>query len=118
MNLNNNKYVFLAWLLALAFTLPLLVKAEHLMFPNHEHHNYSCQHSKSDLEDVCEILEFDYFFFVPSDVISIPTVSVIEFNTFLLDYSQFTTSKCKLGYSLRAPPSHASFFVLENILEV
>lgn len=110
----NNKHASLAWLLALAFTLPILIKAEHLMFPNQEHHCHSCQHSKSDVEDVCEILEFDYFFFVASDVISIPTVSVIEFKPSLLGSYQFTTFEHEFGYSLRAPPSHASLFVLEE----
>jgi len=106
----NSKHHFLAWLLALAFTLPILIKAEHLMFPNHEHHSYSCQHENSDIQDVCDILDFDYFFFVASDIICIPPVVAIELKSYLFAYYQANSFENELGYSLRAPPYAINLF--------
>lgn len=100
----NNKRRFIAWLLALAFTLPILIKAEHLMFPNHEHHCHSCEHKNSKLEDVCKILEFDYFIFSLSDIISIPLISVFEFKKYQIGCLQLHSVEQNLGYTLRAPP--------------
>ncbi|WP_130307143.1 hypothetical protein [Ancylomarina subtilis] len=107
----NSKHRFLAWLLAFAFTLPIVIKAEHLMFPNHEHHGYSCQHTDSDIKDVCGILEFDYFFFVASDIICITPVVAIELKSYLFTYYQANSFDYEFGYSHRAPPYAVNLFV-------
>jgi len=100
----NKKYRILAWLLSIAFVLPILIKAEHLMFPNHEHHGHSCSHKTADLENICEIQEFDYFYFTPASIISIPAITIFKFEIPIIESTQKSRKECSLPYSLRAPP--------------
>jgi|GEM_PF-1831988 len=110
MNLDNKRH-FLSWLLILAFALPILIKVEHLLLPVDEHHCHSCHQSKPNDKDVCEILAFDYFFFVISDVVTIPIVSTVYFKSYQLGTVQFATFDSEFGYSLRAPPTYLKLFV-------
>jgi len=103
MNLNK-KHRILAGLLSLAFLLPILIKSQHMMFPNHEHHCHSCTQHDAGLFDICEIQEFDYFFFTPADIINIPNVVSILLKQDRIDSPISSTVKINLSYSLRAPP--------------
>ncbi len=100
----NKNHRILAWLLSIAFVLPILIKAEHMMFPNHEHHKYSCDHSTSSIEDICEIQGFDYFYFTPANITSIPTIAIFKFEVPIVESTKNSYKKSKLPYSLRAPP--------------
>ncbi len=100
----NNRCRILAWLLSIAFVLPILIKAEHLMFPNHEHHGHSCSHNSTDFENICEIQEFDYFYFTPASIIIIPAITIFKFEILIIESIQKSRKESKLPYSLRAPP--------------
>ncbi len=100
----NTKYRFLAWLLSIAFVLPILIKAEHMMFPNHEHHGHSCAHNNTDFENICEIQEFDYFYFTPASITNIPAITIFEFETPIVESVQKSHKEPNPSYSLRAPP--------------
>lgn len=100
----NNRCRILAWLLSIAFVLPILIKAEHLMFPNHEHHGHSCSHNSTDFENFCEIQEFDYFYFTPASIIIIPAITIFKFEILIIESIQKSRKESKLPYSLRAPP--------------
>ena len=100
----NKKYRILAWLLSIAFVLPILIKAEHLMSPNHEHHGYLCSHDTADFDNICEIQEFDYFFFTPASITSIPAISIFKFEIPVVESIQKSREELKFSYSLRAPP--------------
>lgn len=75
-----------------------------MMFPNHEHHGYSCSHDSNDFENVCEIQEFDYFYFAPASLTNIPAISIFEFEILIIESIQKSRKECTLPYSLRAPP--------------
>ena len=100
----NSKHRALAYLLTLAFLLPIVIKAQHMMFPNHEHHGYSCSHNTSDYEDVCEIQDFDYFYFTPASLLSIPAITIFKFEIPVIESAKKSCKESKLPYSLRAPP--------------
>ncbi len=103
MNLNN-KHRILAFFLTMAFVLPIVIKTQHMMFPNHEHHCHSCSNQTPDLEDICGIQEFDYFYFTPASTTSIPAISVFKFKIPKVESIQESRKESKLPYSLRAPP--------------
>jgi hypothetical protein len=103
MILNNRCRIF-AWLLSIAFVLPIIIKAEHLMFPNHEHHGHSCSHNSTDFENICEIQEFDYFYFTPASITIIPAITIFKFEILIIESIQKSRKESKLPYSLRAPP--------------
>ena len=100
----NKRYEILAWLLSIAFVLPIIIKAEHMMFPNHEHHGHSCSHNTTDFENICEVQEFDYFYFTPASIINTPTITVFKFEILIIESIQKSCKESKLPYSLRAPP--------------
>lgn len=102
--IQDKKYRILAWLLSIAFVLPILIKAEHMMFPNHKHHEYSCSHNTTDLEDICEIQEFNYFYFTPASITSIPAITIFKFEIPIVGSIKKSHKESKLPYSLRAPP--------------
>ncbi len=104
----NKKHEILAWLLSIAFVLPIIIKAEHMMFPNHEHHGHSCSHKTADLDDICEIQDFDYFYFTPASIISIPAISIFKFEIPIIESIQKSHKESKLPYCLRAPPFKVS----------
>nr|WP_320118244.1 hypothetical protein [uncultured Marinifilum sp.] len=103
MNLNK-KHRILAWLLSLALLLPIIIKSEHMMFPNHEHHCHSCASHNSSLFNICQIQDFDYFFFTAVDIIHIPIALEILIKKDGIDSTISSTVKINLNYSLRAPP--------------
>jgi len=78
------------------------------MFPNHEHHGHTCSHHAIGMENVCVIQEFDYFFFAPADIASVPAVVTFEFNTHRVESVKESYKESEFSYSLRAPPSNAS----------
>lgn len=100
----DKKHRILAWLLSIAFVLPILIKAEHMMFPNHEHHGHSCSHDTTDLENICEIQEFNYFYFTPASITSIPANTIFKFEIPIVESIKKSHKESKLPYSLRAPP--------------
>ena len=75
-----------------------------MMFPNHEHHCHSCTQHDTGLLDICEIQEFDYFFFTPADITTVPNVISILLKQDSVDATISSTVKINLTYSLRAPP--------------
>ncbi|WP_143470404.1 hypothetical protein [Labilibaculum filiforme] len=75
-----------------------------MMFPNHEHHGHLCSHNTSDVENVCEIQEFDYFFFSPATIVCIPAIAIFNFEIPVLESIQKIFQETPLYYSLRAPP--------------
>ncbi|MDQ2180296.1 hypothetical protein [Marinifilum sp. D714] len=103
MNLNS-RHRILGFLLAMAFVLPIVIKAQHMMFPNHEHHCHSCTNHTPDVADICAIQDFDYFYFDSTDMVHIPAVSSIE----LISHKAKQTIKIqtppRFDFSLRAPP--------------
>ncbi|WP_145957576.1 hypothetical protein [Labilibaculum antarcticum] len=100
----NRRHRILAWFLSLAFALPILIKTQHVLFPNHEHHFHSCSNNTTAIEDICEILAFDYFFFTPADIAIIPVSVVLKFENPRVESTQKPYYASKLPYSLRAPP--------------
>ena len=100
----NKNHRILAWLLSIAFVLPILIKSEHMMFPNHEHYGHSCTPDKTDFENVCGIQEFDYFYFTPASITSIPSITIFKFESRIIESIQKSRKESKLPYSLRAPP--------------
>lgn len=103
MNLNS-KCRIIAYLLTLAFALPIVIKAEHMMFPNHEHHGHSCSHNTNDFENTCEIQDFDYFYFTPAGLLGIPAITIFKFEIPFVESTQKSYKESKLPYGLRAPP--------------
>lgn len=75
-----------------------------MMFPNHEHHGHSCTHNKTDLENVCGIQEFDYFFFTQANITGIPAATIFLFETPIIESVKKSHKQFKLPYALRAPP--------------
>lgn len=100
----NNKYRALSFLITLAFVLPMVIKTHHMMFPNHEHHCHSCSHQESDLTDICEIQDFDYFFFTSAENIHIPSVVSINLLSHKVEQTEKLKSKLRYYFCLRAPP--------------
>lgn len=100
----NKKYRILAWFLSIAFVLPIIVKAEHLMSPNHKHQEYSCTHNETNFQHVCQIQEFDYFYFTATNITSIPAVTIFKFETPIIESVKKSYKESKLPYGLRAPP--------------
>ena len=103
MNLNK-RHKILAFFLALAFVMPIVIKAQHMMFPNHEHHCHSCSGHTPDLKDICEIQEFDYFYFTPASTASIPAISIFQFEIPRVESIQKSYQESIRCYALRAPP--------------
>jgi hypothetical protein len=103
MNLNN-KHIVTAWFLSIAFLLPILIKSEHMMFPNHEHHCSTCSHHPAELAGVCAIQDFDYFFFTPADIICPPHVVSFLLQIQQVESVQNSCRESDFSYSLRAPP--------------
>ncbi|RUT79417.1 hypothetical protein [Ancylomarina longa] len=100
----DKKHKILAWFLSLAFILPILIKSQHMMFPNHEHHSIF-DHSDSFTE-VCQIQIFDYFFFTTAEIISVPPVAEFEYHIYRTKSPLNSCYERAYGYSLRAPPIH------------
>jgi hypothetical protein len=100
----NRKYRILAFLLAVAFVLPIVIKAHHMMFPNHEHHCHSCTNHAPDVADICAIQDFDYFYFNSADIVHIPTISSIELVSHQAKQTLRIQSALRFDFSLRAPP--------------
>jgi len=75
-----------------------------MMFPNHEHHGHSCSHNTSDFENICEIQDFDYFYFTPASLLGIPAITIFKFEIPVLESTQKSFKESKLPYGLRAPP--------------
>jgi hypothetical protein len=100
----SKRYRILAWFLSLAFALPILIKTQHVLFPNHEHHRHSCSAKTAAIEDICEILAFDYFYFTPASIAIIPVSVILKFENSRVKSTQKSHNESKLPYSLRAPP--------------
>ncbi|WP_101308130.1 hypothetical protein [Labilibaculum manganireducens] len=100
----NRRYRILAWFLSLAFALPILIKTQHVLFPNHEHHCHSCTDKTASVEDICEILAFDYFYFTPAGITNIPVSAIFKFENQRVESTKKSYTESKLSYSLRAPP--------------
>lgn len=75
-----------------------------MMFPNHEHHGHSCSHNTNDFANICEIQDFDYFYFTPASLLVIPAVSIFKFEIPVLESIQKPYKESTLPYGLRAPP--------------
>jgi hypothetical protein len=103
MNLNN-KHRSVAYLLALAFLLPIAIKTQHMMFPNHEHHCHSCTNHETGLLHICEIQDFDYFYFTPGDIVHIPESINILLPENPVEQTVAIQSAPQYDYGLRAPP--------------
>jgi hypothetical protein len=88
----------------MAFLLPIVIKAHHMMFPNHEHHCHSCSHHETGLLHICEIQDFDYFYFTPSDIVHIPESINILLPEKIVEQTVATQSVQRFDYGLRAPP--------------
>jgi len=100
----NSKYRILTFLLALAFVMPIVIKTQHMMFPNHEHHCQSCSHNESGLLNICEIQDFDYFYFTVSEIIHIPNTVSFQLAELEIGTTISTKSELWFDYGLRAPP--------------
>lgn len=100
MNLNRILGFVLAW----AFVLPIIIKTQHMMFPNHEHHCHSCTNHAPDVADICAIQDFDYFYFNSADMAHIPTVSSIDLISHRVEQIIKTQTPPRFDFSLRAPP--------------
>ncbi|MFA8434453.1 MAG: hypothetical protein ACEPOZ_08035 [Marinifilaceae bacterium] len=103
----NKRNRILAGVLALAFLMPLLIKTEHLICSDHDHHFqcHACQDTHWHTPDNhCEILEFDYFFFTSAKLRTIP--QKIEHSIDLKENrdKDIFRSVLALSYCLRAPP--------------
>lgn len=75
-----------------------------MIFPNHEHHCHSCSNHTPDLKDICEIQDFDYFYFTPASTTSIPAIAIFKFEIPIVKSIQKSHKESLLHYSLRAPP--------------
>jgi len=100
----NSKYRALAYLLTLAFLLPIVIKAQHMMFPNHEHHAHSCCHHESGLLEICEIQDFDYFYFTQTEIIYVPNILSFQLTEQEIESTRAVKTELRFDYGLRAPP--------------
>ena len=75
-----------------------------MMFPNHEHHCHSCENHDTGLMDICEIQDFDYFYFTPTDIVHIPESIDIKLPKKKVEQTAAIQSVLRFDYSLRAPP--------------
>ena len=103
MNLNS-RYRVLTYLLMLAFVMPIVIKTQHMMFPNHEHHCQSCSHNESGLLNICEIQDFDYFYFTTSEIIHISKIVSFQLTKLEIESTMAIKSELRFDHGLRAPP--------------
>jgi len=75
-----------------------------MMFPNHEHHFHSIFDHSENYTEVCQIQIFDYFFFTPAVIISVPPIAEFEYHISRIESTLDSYYDRVYGYNLRAPP--------------